>query len=142
MNSSWFKSTFLKVFEFLQIKKWEPNFRGEPILQNVSIIWSLLLCFNFKRYMDTISASFIRFQFILHDMGLFFAEFWNLYNLKRVNVISGRNQFCRKPALFGPALCISILKVLWTQIFRHSLDFNALCMIQKYFSQSFEISSN
>ena len=56
--------------------------------------------------------------------------------------ISGGNQFCRKSELFGPPFCISILKVLRAQILRHSLDFNALCMIQEYFFQSLEISKN
>ena len=56
--------------------------------------------------------------------------------------MSGGDQFCRKSQLFGPHLCISILKVLRTQILRHSLDIYAFCMIQEYFSRSLEISTN
>ena len=41
------------------------------------------------------------------------------------------NQFYRKSELFGPPFCISILKVLRSQIFRHSLDFNAFWLIQE-----------
>ena len=56
--------------------------------------------------------------------------------------ISAENQFCRKSELFGPTFCISILKVLTTQILHHSLYFNALCMIQEYFCQTLEISTD
>ena len=44
--------------------------------------------------------------------------------------------------LFGPPFCISILKALCTQIPRHSLDFNAFCLIQEQFSHGLEISRN
>ena len=142
MCSVWFTRIFVRLLKFLQIKEGGPNFRGEPILQKVWIIWSPFLCCNFKSFMDPHFSSFIRFQCILHDSGVLFAEFWNFYKLKRGDLISGGNQFCRKSELFGPPFCISILKVLWTQILRHSLDFNAFCMIQEYFSQSLEISTN
>ena len=75
--------------------------------------------------MDTISSSSIRFQSFLHDLGVLFSESWNLYKLKRANLISAAAQFCRKSELFGPPFCISILKVLWTQIHFHLSDFNA-----------------
>ena len=142
MHSAWLTSTFCRVFKFLQIKEGGPNFWGEPILQKVWIIWSPLLYFNFKSFLDPISSSFIAFQCILHDSGVLFEESWNLYKLKRGDLISGGNQFCRMSELFGPSFCISILKVLWTQMFLHSLDFNAFCTIQEYFCQSFEISTN
>ena len=142
MNFIWFRSTFLRVLKFLEIKESGPNFWGEPILQKVWIIWSPHLYFNFKSFMDPNFLSFIRFQCILYDSVVPFSESWNFHKLKRVDLISGWNQFCRKSELFGPPFCISILKVLWTQIHRHSLDFNAFCMIQEYFSQSLEISTN
>ena len=63
------------------------------------------------------SSSFIRFQWILHDSGVLFSESWNFYKLKKGNVVSGGNKFCRKSELFGPRFCIWILKVLSTQIF-------------------------
>ena len=52
------------------------------------------------------------------------------------------DQFCRKSELFDPPLCISILKVLWTQFLRHSLDLNVFCMIQEYILQSLENCTN
>ena len=142
MDSWWFRSTFFRVLIYLPIKEGGPNFLGEPILQKVRIIWSLLLYFNFKSFRDSNSLSFIRFQCILHDSGALFSESWNIYKLKRGDLISGWNQFCRKSELFGPHFSISILKVLRTQILRHSLDFNEFCMIQKNFSQSLEIFTN
>ena len=142
MHSAWFRSTFLRVLKFLQIKEGGPNFWGEPILQNVWIIWSPLLYFNFKSFMDLNPSSFFRFQCILHDSGLLFWESWNVHKLKRRNLISRGNQFCRKSQLFGPTSCISILKVLWTQIHYHLLDFNAFCMIEEHFPQSLGVSTN
>ena len=99
---------FLK---YLQIKEGRPNFWWEKILQKVWIIWSPLLYFNFKSFMDPNFLSFIRFQCILHDSVVLFSESWNFYKLKRVDLISGWNQFCPKSELFGPPFCISILKV-------------------------------
>ena len=142
MHSAWFKSTFCIVLEFVQIKEGGPNLWGEPILQKVWNIWSTVLYFNFKSFMDPNPSSFIRFQCILHDSGELFSESWNVYKLKWGNLISKGNQFSRKSELFGPPFCISILKVLCSQIHRHSLDFNALVMIQEYFSQSLELSTN
>ena len=72
MHSAWFRSTFLRVFKFLQIKEVGRNFWGEPMLQKVWIMCSPLLYFNLKSWMDTISSSFIRFQCILHDSGVLF----------------------------------------------------------------------
>ena len=142
MHSAWLRSSFVRVLKFLQVKEWWPKFWGEPILEKVWIIWSPLLYFNFKSFLDPISSSFITFQCILHDSGVLFEESWNLYKLKRGDLISGGNQFCRMSELFGCPFCISILKALWTQINSHSLDFNAFCMIQEYFSQSLQISTN
>ena len=129
-NSAWFRSTFLRVLKYLQIKEGGPNFWGEPILQKVWIISPPLLYFNIKSFTDPNSPSFIRFQCILYDSVVLFSGSWNFYKLKKGVLISRGNQFCRKSALFGAPFCISILKVLRTQILRHSLDFNAFCMIQ------------
>ena len=142
MDFAWFRSTSIRVFKFLQIKEGGRNFWWEPILQNVWISSSPLLYFNFKGFLDPNSSSFIRFQSILHESGILFSETWNFYKLKRGDLISWGNQFCRMSELSGAPFCISILKVLWTQILCHSLDFNAFCMIQEYFSQSLEISTN
>ena len=94
MHSTWFSSSFLRILKFLHIKEGGPNFWGEPILQNVWIICSNLLYFNFKTFLDPNSSSFIRFQRILHDSGALFSEFWNCYKLKR----GGRN-FWGEPIL-------------------------------------------
>ena len=56
--------------------------------------------------------------------------------------ISGENQLSRMSEIFGPPFWILILKVLWTKIFCHSLDFNAILMIQDYFPQDLQISTN
>ena len=142
MYSAWFRSTFLRVLKFLQIKEGGPNFWGEPILQKAWIIWSPLLYFSFKIFTEPNSSSFIRFQCILHDLGVLLSESWNFYKLKKGDLISGGNQFCRNSELFGPPFCILILKVLWTQNHRHSTDFNAFCMIKEYFSKPLQISTN
>ena len=106
LHSAWFRSTFLRVLKFLQIKEGGPNFWGEPILQKVWIIWSPLLYFNFKSFTDPNSLSFIRFQCILHDSGVLFSKPRNFNKFKRGDLISGGNQFCRKSKLFGPPFCI------------------------------------
>ena len=142
MHSAWFSSTFFRLLKFLQIKERGRNSWGEPILRKVGIIWSPLLYLNFKSFVGPNSSSFTRFQCMLFDLIVLFAESWNFFKLNSEDLISGENHFCRKSELFRPPFCISILKVFRTQIFRHSLDFNAFCMIQEYFSQSLEISTN
>ena len=104
MHFVWFRSSSLRVFKFLQIKEGGPNFWGEPILQNVWIIWSPLLYFNFKSFLDPNSAPFISFQCILYDWGVVLSGFSNFYKLRSGNLISGGNQFCRMSELFGPPL--------------------------------------
>ena len=81
-----------------------PNFWGEPILQKVWIIWSPLLYFNFKSFMDSISASFITFECTLHDSGVHFAESWNLYKLKMGDQISRGTNFAESLNYFVPFL--------------------------------------
>ena len=142
MHSAWFRSTFLRILKFLQVKEGGPNFWGEPIFKKVWIIWSALLYFNFKSFVDLNSSSFIIFQCLLHGSAVLLSQSCNFYKLKRGNWISGGNQFCRKSELFGPHFCISILKVLRTQILSHSLDLFAFCMIQEYFSQNLKISKS
>ena len=118
------------------------TFWGEPIFQNVWIIWFSLPYLNFKSLLDPNFSSFIRFQCILHDSGVPFPESSNFDKLKRSDPVSGGNQIWRNSELFIPTFCILILKVLRTEIFHHPLDFNAFSMIQEYFSQSLEISAN
>ena len=118
------------------------NFWGEPIFQNVRILWSPFLHFNFKSFLDPNSLEFIRFQCILYDSGVLLPGFSNFYKLKWGNLISGGYQFWRNSELFCPPFCISILKVLWSQILRHLLDFNAFCIVQENFSQGFQLCIN
>ena len=101
MHFAWFRSNFLRVLKYLQLKDGGPNFWGEPILQKVWIIWSPLLYFNFKSFLDPNSSPFISFQCILYDSGVLLSGFSNFYKLKRGDLISGGNQFCRKSELFG-----------------------------------------
>ena len=88
MYSAWFRSTFRRVLKFVQIKEGGANFWGEPILQNVWIIWSPVLYFNLKSSMVPNSSAFIRFQSILHESGRLFSEAWNFYKLKWGDPIS------------------------------------------------------
>ena len=104
MHSAWFRSTFLRVLKFLQIKEGGPNFWGEPILQNVWIIWSPLLYFNFKSFLDPNSSPFISFQCILYDSGVLLSESWNFYKLKRGDLISGGNQILQSVWFIWSAL--------------------------------------
>ena len=96
------RKTFLRVLKFLQIKEGGPNFWGEPILQNVWIIWSPLLYFNFKSFLDRNSSPFISFQWSLFDSKVLLSGFSNFCKLRRGDLISGVNQFCRMSELFGP----------------------------------------
>ena len=86
MHSVWLRSTFLRVLKFLQIKEGEPNFKGEPISQRVRLIWSPLLYFNFKCFLDPTSSSFIGFRLVvkllqIYEGGL---NFWGEPILKKV----------------------------------------------------------
>ena len=130
MHCAWFRSTFLRVFKFVQIKDEQCNYLGEATLQNVWIIWFPLLYSNFKSFPDPNSSSFIRFQCILNDSGVFFWEFWNFNKLRR------GDRTISSPLLY------SNLKILRIPIFHHSLDFNVFFMMQEYFSKSFENSTD
>ena len=133
---------FWESWNFYKLKRGDVISAGNQFCRKSEFFWSALLYFNFKSFLGLNSSSFIRFQCIVHDLSVLLSECLNFYKLKRGDLISGWNQFCRKSELFGPPFCISILKVLWTQIHCHSLDFNAFCMIQEYFSKSLEISTN
>ena len=126
---------------FLKLKMAELISWGEPILQNRWIILSLLVYFNFKNLRDRNSSSSGRFQCILHDSAVLFSVFSNFLKLKRGDLISWEKQFCRTAELFGPPVCISMLKIWWIQILRDWVDFNTFYTIQQYFSHFFQISS-
>ena len=77
------RSIFRRAFKYLQIKDWGPNLWGESVLQKVWIVWSTLVYFNSKSFLDPNSSSFLRFQCILHDSGVLFSKSRNFYKLKR-----------------------------------------------------------
>ena len=133
MHSTWFSSTFVIFLKFSQMKEGGPNFLGEPILQNGWIIWSPLLYLYLRNLRNPNSSSFSRFQCILYDSAVLLSVFSNFPKLKRGDLISWENQFCKMAELFGPPFCISIWEIWGTQILRHSVDFNAFYMIQQYF---------
>ena len=142
MHSAWFRSTFLRILKFLQIKEGGPNFCREPILLKVWTFWSPLLYFNFKTFMDPHSLSFIRFQCILDESAVLFWE-----SSKFLEIKEGGPNLWWEPILqtvsffWSPLLCFNFISFMGN-IFRHSFDFNAFCMIREYFSQSLEISTN
>ena len=131
-------SAFCTIQEYL-FKTMEVS---TTIPRKVWIIWSHLLYFSFKSFKDLYSSSFIRFQRHLLDWVVSFTDLCIFYKLKRGDLISGGKEFCQKSEFFSPLFCISILIVLWTEILRHSLDSNTFHMIQEYFSQSVQISTN
>ena len=141
MHSPWFRSTFLRVLKFLQLKKGELISRLNEFCRKSELFVPAPLRIWILKVVDPNSLSFITFQCTLHDSGVLFSESSNFYKLKRVDLFSGGNKFCSKSYLFGPPFCISILQVLRTQSFPDLLDFNAFCMIQQYFSESLEIST-
>ena len=69
-------------------------------------------------------------------------ELWNFYKLKSEALSFWGNQFGRRSELFGPPFIISILKVLCTQIHHDAWNLNAFCMIEEFFSQKLEMSTN
>ena len=94
MCSAGLRRSFDGLLKYLQTKEGGPNFWGEPISQKVWIIWSLVLYFNFKSFLDPNCSSFIRFQRILHDSEVLFSESSNSYKLKR-----GGSNFWGEPIL-------------------------------------------
>ena len=92
--------------------------------------------------MDENSSSYIRLQCILHDSGVIFWKSSNFYKLRRVDVISGGTNFAESLNYLDPPSLFQFLKIWWTKIHGHLLDFNAFYMIQEYFSYSLEISTN
>ena len=130
MHFAWFRSNFLRVLKFLEIKHWVP------------ISWET----NFGEYLNyLVLLSVFQSQtfygpkfFVIHYISRYSAWFRSIYlrvlnflEIKEGGAKSGGNHFCRMSELFRPRFCISMLKVLWTQVLRHSLHFNEFCMIQE-----------
>ena len=96
MDSAWFRSTFLWVLKFLQIKKGEPNFWEEKLFELFALRppYPLppppgLVYLNFKSFKNLSFLSLIPLQCILVDLGVHFSGFRNFYKLKRGDLISG-----------------------------------------------------
>ena len=145
IESTYFPPVFWNCLKF----KLGPKFLGrggKPILQNKWIYISVFKTWRMQVLHHLISMHsvflaiyVVRFQYILcssfkSNFTAFSSLIYNLLKLKRGPWFPGKNQFWRTLELFGPLFCISILKVLRTQILRHSLDFNEFCMIQEQFS--------
>ena len=135
MYSTWLWSTFWDFSNFHKLKRGDQIFGENQFCRKSELFDPPLLSFNFKSFKDPNSSSFIRFQCNLHDSGIPFSNFWNLYKLKPGTEFLGGNQSWRKSESFGTPFCISVLKVSRTQILCHSLDFHAFCMIEEYLSQ-------
>ena len=105
---------FSGSWNFYELKKGDLISGGNQFYRRSELFHPFLLYFNFKSFLDPNSSSFIKFQFILRNSGALFSESSNFSKLKMGDLISWRNQFCRKSELFRTHLCISILKVLWT----------------------------
>ena len=102
---------FSECWNFYKLRRGGPNFWGKPIWR-MSELLGPPFCFSiFKNFLDPNSSPFITFQCILYDSGVLLSGFSNFYKLKRGDLISVGNQFCRMSELFGPPFCISILKV-------------------------------
>ena len=111
---------FHEPWNFYKLKRGHLISWGEPILHNVWIIWSPLLCFNFKSFMNPNSSLFIRFQCIGHVARVLFLEPWNFYKLKRGGpTLYGEPILQKVWIIWSPPFCFLILKVLWSQILRH-----------------------
>ena len=130
------------LYNFYKLKRGDRISWEKPILQNGWIICSLILYFNFKSFKDPNSSSFTRFQCMLHDSGVLFADFWNFYKLKTGDLISCGEPILQKGWIISYAILYFNFKSFNTKILRHSLDFNVLCIISENFSPTFKIPTN
>ena len=129
MYPPWSRGTFFRLFKFLQVKEGWPKAElfGPPF--RISIL------------------KVLRTQIIRHSLGfnsffrITFLRFLKFPQFKEAvpNFLAGTNS-AERLNFFVPPFCISILKVLRTQILRHWLDFNAFCMVQEHFSRYFQVS--
>ena len=127
---------FSAFWSFLKLKRGDLSSWGGNQICRTAELFGPLLYLNFRNMKDPNSLSFIRYQCIIHDSAIFFYIFWNVHKLNR------GNQFFRTTELFSPSFFISVLEIWRTQTLCHSSDINAFYMIQQYFSQLSEISSN
>ena len=110
LHESWLLLS--ESLNFWKVKRGDRISGGRPILQNVSIIWSPLLYFNFKTFLDANSSTFIRFQSFLLQSGVLFSGPRNFCKLKWGDLISRRNRLCRMSQLFGPLLYFNLKRYM------------------------------
>ena len=141
IHSGWFRSTFLRLVKFPQIRDWwDLHSWGVPILQKGWIL-SPIVYFHFKSFKGQNSLSFIRFH-VFYMIEEFFQIFRSSIKWRMGTQFLGGNQLFRTTGLFHSPFCTSFSKALRTQILRDSLGFNVYCMNQEYLSHCFEISTN
>ena len=133
---------FSHIFKISSNSRGGPNFLERTNSAEQLNIWSPF-CISILRIWRT--------QILGHSLD--FQEFYMIQQpFSRIFKISSNlgggtyflwgNQFCRTVELFGPPFCISLLRILWNQILRHSLYFNQFYIIQQFPSHIFKISSN
>ena len=96
MYSTWLWSTFWDFSNFHKLKRGDQIFGENQFCRKSELFDPPLLSFNFKSFKDPNSSSFIRFQCNLHDSGIPFSNFWNLYKLKTGNQISWGEPILKK----------------------------------------------
>ena len=111
--SVWFRSTFLRRFKFPKIIEGDQIYWGgtNPAERLNCLVAPPHLYFNFRSFKGPNYSSFIRFHCILHHSRLIFAEPWNIYKLKRGNLISWGEPVLQNDWIIWTPFCISILKV-------------------------------
>ena len=91
---------------FCKLSKGDLISGGNELFRMSELFGPPLLYFNLKSSVEPNSSSFFSYQSVLHKLGKLFSESWNLYKLKKGDLISLGNQFCSVSGLFGPPFCI------------------------------------
>ena len=142
MHSTWFSSTFVSFLKFSQIKEGDLVFWGNHFCRPAELLGPPFCISIWEIWGTQILGHSVDFNAFYLIQQYFGSVFLNFLKLKRGDLISWGNQFCRTAESFGPPFCILIWEIWGTQILRHSVDFNAFYMIQQYFCQFFKIFSN
>ena len=141
MHFAWFRSTSLRNFKFVQIKVGELISWGNQFCR-ISELFGPLFCFLILKFFR--SESFVIDSISVHSAWIRKAFF---IVLKFLQIKEGGSNFLGEPLsrnvwIIWSPFCISILRVLWTEILRHSLDFSPFFTNEEDFSQSLEICRN
>ena len=139
MHFVFFRGTILSLLTFLQIKDGGRTFRGNQFCR-IGELFGPSLCISVLNILWTqILRHSLKFHAFCMIQKYFSQNFWR----EPILQLCSLQKLCRTTELFCPPLCISISKVLRTQILRlgHLLDFNVFYRIKEYLSQSFDIST-